>query len=139
MEGAVPGKVVSTDNGVTIVGHLNVPGRVAASASMLYAKNLFAFLETMVDKATKSLSINRDDDLVKATMLTDSGKVVHPNFASAKAAPAETVPAKHVEPAAPKPVKKAVAGAAATDGPVGEKQAKPAVKKSTAKKSKGDA
>ena len=139
VEGAVPGKVVSTDNGVTIVGHLNVPGRVAASASLLYAKNLFAFLETMVDKATKSLSINRDDDLVKATMLTDSGKVVHPNFASATAAPAETVPAKHVEPAAPKPVKKAVAGAAATDGPVGEKQAKPAVKKSTAKKSKGDA
>ncbi len=137
--GAVPGKVVSTDNGVTIVGHLNVPGRVAASASLLYAKNLFAFLETMVDKATKSLSINRDDDLVKATMLTDSGKVVHPNFAAATAAPAETVPAKHVEPAAPKPVKKAVAGAAATDGPVGEKQAKPAVKKSTAKKSKGDA
>jgi NAD/NADP transhydrogenase alpha subunit len=37
-------------NGVKIVGHLNVPGRVAASASLLYAKNLYAFLETMVDK-----------------------------------------------------------------------------------------
>ena len=75
-----------------IVGHLNVPGRVAASASLLYAKNLFAFLETMVDKATKSFAINREDELVKATMLTDGGKVVHPAFVKA----AEP----HVEPAA---------------------------------------
>ena len=70
VEGAEPGKVVTTANGVKIVGHLNVPGRVAASASLLYARNLFAFLETMVDKATKTLAINRDDELVKATMLT---------------------------------------------------------------------
>ena len=60
-----------------------MPGRVAASASLLYAKNLFAFLETMVDKATKTLAINREDELVKATMLTDGGEVVHPNFAKA--------------------------------------------------------
>ena len=83
VEGAVAGKVSTTDNGVTIVGHLNVPGRVAASASLLYAKNLFAFLETMVDKATKQLAINREDELVKATMLTDGGKVVHANFVNA--------------------------------------------------------
>ncbi|UCI07768.1 Re/Si-specific NAD(P)(+) transhydrogenase subunit alpha [Mesorhizobium sp. B1-1-8] len=93
VEGAVPGKVVTTENGVKIVGHLNVPGRVAASASLLYAKNLYAFLETMVDKAAKTLAIRRDDDLVKATMLTDGGKVVHPNFAKADQQP-------HVEPAA---------------------------------------
>src|SRR5207245_10858144 len=60
VEGAVPGKVVTTENGVKIVGHLNVPGRVAASASLLYAKNLYAFLETMVDKATKTIAISRD-------------------------------------------------------------------------------
>ncbi len=89
VEGAVPGKVVTTANGVKIVGHLNVPGRVAASASLLYAKNLFAFLETMIDKGTKQLAVNREDDLVKATMLTDGGKVVHPNFANAALAQAE--------------------------------------------------
>src|SRR5690606_3040740 len=83
VEGAEAGKIVTTANGVKIVGHLNVPGRIAASASLLYAKNLFAFLETMVDKASKSLAINRDDELVKATMLTDAGRVVHPNFAKA--------------------------------------------------------
>ena len=93
VEGAEPGKVVTTGNDVKIVGHLNVPGRVAASASLLYARNLFAFLETLVDKATKTLAINRDDDLVKATMLTDGGKVVHPAFAKA----AEQ---QHIEPAA---------------------------------------
>lgn len=61
VDGAQAGKVVTTPNGVKIVGHLNVPGRVAASASLLYAKNLFAFLETLVDKEAKALKINRDD------------------------------------------------------------------------------
>jgi NAD(P) transhydrogenase subunit alpha len=46
----------------------------------------------MVDKATKQLSINRDDELVKATMLTDGGKVVHPNFAGKEAATAASKP-----------------------------------------------
>ncbi|TPK48844.1 Re/Si-specific NAD(P)(+) transhydrogenase subunit alpha [Mesorhizobium sp. B2-5-4] len=87
VEGAEPGKIVTTANNVKIVGHLNVPGRIAASASLLYARNLFAFLETLVDKTTKTLAINRDDDLVKATMLTDGGKVVHPAFAKADQQP----------------------------------------------------
>jgi NAD(P) transhydrogenase subunit alpha len=100
VEGAEPGKVTTTANGVKIVGHLNVPGRIAASASLLYAKNLYAFVETMVDKATKTFAINRDDELVKATMLTDAGKVVHPAFAgSATTAVAEkskpTVPGQN--------------------------------------------
>ena len=77
VEGAVPGEIVVTANDVRIVGHLNVPGRVAASASLLYARNLYAFIETMVDKAARQLAINHDDELVKATMLTDAGKVVH--------------------------------------------------------------
>ena len=93
VEGAVPGEVVVTGNDVRIVGHLNVPGRVAASASLLYAKNLYAFLETMVDKAAKALAINRGDELVKATMLTDDGGVVHPSFAHLKVAPPAPEPA----------------------------------------------
>ncbi|MCP9229020.1 Re/Si-specific NAD(P)(+) transhydrogenase subunit alpha [Mesorhizobium sp. LMG 17147] len=97
VESAVPGKVVTTANGVKIVGHLNVPGRVAASASLLYARNLYAFLETLVDKATKTLAINRDDELVKATMLTDAGKVVHPAFVRAEQ---ESPKGQHVEPPA---------------------------------------
>ncbi|QFR33388.1 Re/Si-specific NAD(P)(+) transhydrogenase subunit alpha [Ancylobacter sp. TS-1] len=86
VEGAVPGEVVVTANGAKIVGHLNVPGRLAATASQLYAKNLYAFVETLVDKATKSLSVKWDDELVKATLLTRDGVVVHPSFKPADAA-----------------------------------------------------
>ncbi|MDB5569946.1 MAG: hypothetical protein JWN93_1129 [Hyphomicrobiales bacterium] len=78
-----PGAVVVTPNGVKIVGRLNVPGRLAATASALYAKNLFAFVETMIDKDTKALAIKWDDELVRATLLTRGGAVVHPNFLQA--------------------------------------------------------
>ncbi|MDF1601764.1 Re/Si-specific NAD(P)(+) transhydrogenase subunit alpha [Mesorhizobium sp. YIM 152430] len=89
VEGAKAGEVVTSPNGVKIVGHLNMAGRVAASASLLYAKNLFAFLETLIDKDTKSLSIKPDEELVKATLLTHEGRIVHANFAKADSAPAE--------------------------------------------------
>ena len=77
---ARPGEIVVTDNGVRIVGHLNVPGRLAATSSALYAKNLYAFVETMIDKKAQALAVNWDDELVKATLLTRDGAVVHPNF-----------------------------------------------------------
>lgn len=78
---ARPGEVVTTPNGVKIVGHLNVPGRLAATSSSLYAKNLYAFVETLIDKGEKKLAVNWDDELVKATALTRDGAVIHPNFA----------------------------------------------------------
>jgi NAD(P) transhydrogenase subunit alpha len=78
-EVAVPGQVVE-HNGVKIVGHLNVPGRLAATASSLYAKNLYAFVETLVDKETKALAVKWDDELVKATCLTREGAIVHTAF-----------------------------------------------------------
>ena len=79
VEGAQPGRVAEVD-GVKIVGFTNVAGRVAASASSLYARNLFSFVETMVDKTSKALAVNWDDELVKATALTKDGAVIHPNF-----------------------------------------------------------
>jgi NAD(P) transhydrogenase subunit alpha len=82
---AKAGEVV-TLNGVTIVGHLNVPGRIAASASSLYARNLFAFLEILVDKKQKTIAVNWDDEIVKATALTRDGAVIHPSFAPKSAA-----------------------------------------------------
>ena len=82
VEGAVADKVVEVE-GVKVVGYTNMPGRIAASASALYAKNLVTFLETMVGKETKALALNIEDELVKATMLTHGGAVVHPNFAAA--------------------------------------------------------
>jgi NAD(P) transhydrogenase subunit alpha len=82
---ARPGEVIET-NGVKIVGHLNMAGRIAASASSLYAKNLYAFLEILVDKPTKNLAVKWDDEIVKATALTRDGAVTHPSFAPKSAA-----------------------------------------------------
>jgi NAD(P) transhydrogenase subunit alpha len=75
-----PGKIV-VKNGVTLVGLLNIPSRIAVDSSALYARNLLAFLTPLVDKETKALKINWDDEIIKATALTRDGKVVHPAFA----------------------------------------------------------
>jgi NAD(P) transhydrogenase subunit alpha len=81
---ARPGEVIES-NGVKIV-HLNLAGRIAASASSLYAKNLYAFLEILVDKQSKALAVKWDDEIVKATALTRDGAVTHPSFAPKSAA-----------------------------------------------------
>jgi H+-translocating NAD(P) transhydrogenase subunit alpha len=85
VEGVQPDAVADV-GGVKIVGYRNVPGRLAATASSLYAKNLYAFLEILIDKKTKQLAVNWDDDIVKATVLTRDGAVVHPNFKPKSAA-----------------------------------------------------
>src|SRR5215208_4704390 len=63
VEGARPGEIVEA-NGVKIIGYLNVPGRIAASASALYARNLYAFVETLIDKANKTIAVDWNDELV---------------------------------------------------------------------------
>src|SRR5690242_13503491 len=62
----VAADAVANAGGTKIIGYSNVPGRLAATASSLYAKNLFAFLEILIDKKTKTLAVNWDDDIVKA-------------------------------------------------------------------------
>ncbi len=79
VEGAKPGEVAQAGP-AKIVGYLNVAGRIAASASALYAKNLLTFLDLMIDKKEKKLAVPWDDEIVKATLLTRDGAVVHPNF-----------------------------------------------------------
>ncbi len=74
-----PGETVVVD-GVKILGALNLAGRMASTASSLYAKNLLAFVETLVSKDTKQLAINWEDELVKATALTRDGAVVDERF-----------------------------------------------------------
>ncbi|MBR2120759.1 MAG: Re/Si-specific NAD(P)(+) transhydrogenase subunit alpha [Pseudomonadota bacterium] len=79
VEGAKANEVADV-GGVKIVGYTNLAGKVAASASSLYARNLLSFIETLYDKAAKSLAVKWDDELVKATALTKDGAVIHPNF-----------------------------------------------------------
>ncbi|MDX1710821.1 MAG: Re/Si-specific NAD(P)(+) transhydrogenase subunit alpha [Rhodovibrionaceae bacterium] len=71
-----PGEVVTTDNGVTIVGHLNVPGRLAADTSALYGRNVWSFLQLLVDKESKELKPDFEDQIVKDTCVTRDGEVV---------------------------------------------------------------
>jgi proton-translocating NAD(P)+ transhydrogenase subunit alpha len=85
VEGAKAGEVADV-NGVKIVGYTNVPGRLAASASGLYARNLLSFIDILVDKKEKKLAVNWDDEIVKATALTKDGAVVHPSFQPKSAA-----------------------------------------------------
>jgi NAD(P) transhydrogenase subunit alpha len=85
VEGAKPGST-EVVGGVKIVGHLNVAGRIAASASALYAKNLYTFVETMIDKKEKNLAVNWDDEIIKGTALTRDGVIIHPNFVPKTAA-----------------------------------------------------
>lgn len=73
------GEVVKKHD-VTIVGHLNVPSRLAADASALYAKNLLNLLNLIIDKEKKDLSIDWEDDIIKGVCMTKDGEIIHPNF-----------------------------------------------------------
>ena len=68
------GEVIQTENGVTLVGSVNLPGMVAQDASALYARNLLTFLNLMLQK-DGSFKINMEDDLVAATRITGEGQV----------------------------------------------------------------
>jgi NAD(P) transhydrogenase subunit alpha len=106
VEGAKLGQVVTTANGVKIVGHANVPGRLAESASALFGRNLLNFLSPHVDKENGALNLDWEDDTVKGTLVTKGGKVVHERLLAAKP---KTAPKKKAAPkkaAAKKPAAK---------------------------------
>ena len=75
VEGAKAGEVVTTPNGVQIVGWTNMAGRIAADASALYARNLVAFTGLLVKDGT--LSVDLEDEILKAAAVTHGGAVVH--------------------------------------------------------------
>lgn len=81
-----PGEVVTTPNGVTILGYNNWPGRIAVASSSLYARNLLTFLTTFWDKEAKAPKLPPEDDIVKGVMLTRGGAAVHPDFLPRQAA-----------------------------------------------------
>lgn len=84
VEGSEAGKIIQK-GGITLIGHRNVPGRLATDASALYARNVYNLIVLLSDKDKKTISVPWDDDIVKAMVLTHGGKVVHPMFEGAKA------------------------------------------------------
>ena len=102
-----------------IVGYDNVPGRLPANASELYARNLYNFVEAFFDREGKKAVFDRNDEIIQGVQLTHKGSIVHSGFAQAKASTKKPAAKK---PAAKKPVAKKPAAK------------KPAAKKPAAKK-----
>jgi NAD(P) transhydrogenase subunit alpha len=71
------GKAVTRHN-VRIVGYSNLPGRIPVDSSHLYARNLLSFLGLLIDKETKTLKIDWNDEIIAATVLTRENRIVHP-------------------------------------------------------------
>jgi proton-translocating NAD(P)+ transhydrogenase subunit alpha len=84
VEGSRPEEVVLTPNGVKIIAPANMPSRIAADASQLYARNLLSFLSLLVDK-DRGLKIDTSDEIIKATLLTENGAVVNPTLVPSEA------------------------------------------------------
>jgi len=80
VEGVELDRVVVTANGVKILGLANMPGRLAADTSSLFARNHFNFLSPFIEEGV--LALDDEDELVKGIRLTGNGAVVHPNFAA---------------------------------------------------------
>jgi NAD(P) transhydrogenase subunit alpha len=75
VEGARLGEIAEVD-GVKIVGLANLPGRVAADASALYARNLVSFATLLVKD--RALAPDLGDEILKAALVTHEGQIVHP-------------------------------------------------------------
>ena len=108
---AKAGEVVE-HNGVRIMGMLNLPGAIPVNASSLYARNLLAFVEPMIDKTSKELAVNWEDDLVRGTLIARDGAIVNAMIADRiGGAPAAPAPAK------PKPSNRAKTAAKTNGAP----------------------
>jgi NAD(P) transhydrogenase subunit alpha len=71
-----PGETVILPGGVTIMGPLNLPSTIPYHASQMYAKNIATFLKYLIKDA--KLALNREDEIVRETLVTHGGEVVHP-------------------------------------------------------------
>ena len=71
-------KVVVKD-GITVIGYPNLPSLVAAEASSLYARNVFNFLGILLDGESGTVKVNREDEIISASLVSMDGEVFHSN------------------------------------------------------------
>ena len=76
VEGSQPGEDVDVD-GVLIIGYRNIPGRLATSASQMFANNLYNFVDEFWDDEGKSFNLNRDDEIISGSLVTHGGEMVN--------------------------------------------------------------
>lgn len=118
------GKVV-TKHDVTLVGHANVPARVSESTSVLYAKNLLNFLTPMLTAEEGKLTVDREDEIIAGTLVTQNGDILEERAAAA---------VKEALGSSAKKAKAAPKASVAKKAAAKKSTAKKAVKKSAAKK-----
>ncbi|MGC4088193.1 MAG: hypothetical protein QM756_09885, partial [Polyangiaceae bacterium] len=70
-------EIVLTENGVKIVGIGNIPATVATEASALYARNILISSSPSTTRTRRSLKLNREDEMVKPTLIVDAGQVLY--------------------------------------------------------------
>ena len=76
VEGSRPGEDVDVD-GVLVIGYRNIPGRLATSASQMYANNLYNFVDEFWDAEGSSFTLNRDDEIISGSLVTHGGEMVN--------------------------------------------------------------
>ncbi len=79
VEGTKPGEI-AVYKGIAIIGITNMAARVPGNASSLYARNLYAFIEPMIDKKEAKLAVKWDDEIVAGTLIAKDGQIVHPRL-----------------------------------------------------------
>jgi NAD(P) transhydrogenase subunit alpha len=70
-----PGETVVSENGVSILGVLNLPATVPTHASQLYARNIQALLTYLIHDGT--LTLDADDEIARGATIVRSGEIVH--------------------------------------------------------------
>jgi NAD(P) transhydrogenase subunit alpha len=81
-EGTKPGEIAE-HKGVAVIGFTDMAGRVPGNASSLYARNLYAFIEPMIDKKEGKLAIKWDDEIIAGTLIAKDGQIVNARLRTA--------------------------------------------------------
>ena len=81
-----PGENIVTAGGVHVLGPTNIAAMLPVNASSLYAKNLLAFLDLMLDKESERPQVDWEDEIIKGTLVTKDGSIVHPSLTNSEEA-----------------------------------------------------
>lgn len=73
-----PGKVTVTENGVTIIGYTDLPGRLPGQASQLFGQNIVNLLKLVTPRKDGNPVWNEDDVIIRGMMVTRDGKIMWP-------------------------------------------------------------
>ena len=77
VEGSVKDEIITTDNGVIIIGHSNMPALLSRDSSALYARNILNFMQLIINKDDGSSSIDWDDEIIKGTLVTRNSRIIN--------------------------------------------------------------